>query len=96
MKYCTMNTNRTQELAKARIDALDGTSEALTCIIRQQELTEMAGESGMAEICDARTSAEDAMFYLAAASADDDDKVRKILSGYGLERLCDSPSSGIE
>lgn len=82
-------------LNQARIDALDGTADALKKIIRQKELTRSAGEGGLAEIGEAVNSAEEAMFYLAAASAQDEDDARSILSGYGLERLLpDCPSEG--
>lgn len=74
-------------LQQSRIDALDGTAEAVRKIKKQHELTEMVGESGLAEICEAVSCAEEAMFYLAAAASEDEAAVRRILSDYGMEDL---------
>lgn len=75
------------DLQQSRIEALDGTAEAIRKIKKQHELTEKVGECGLAEISEAVSSAEEAMFYLATAAAEDDDEVRRILTDYGMEDL---------
>ena len=48
-------------------------------------LTMEEGIEGIGEIVTAESSAEDAMFFLAAATAlDDDDRLREILDSYEL------------
>lgn len=83
-------------LNQARAEALDGTADALKKIIRQHELTEIAGESGLMELSEAISSAEETMFYLATASSSNDDNVREILTCYGLQRLYPNDSSGMD
>ena len=73
------------DLHQSRIDALDGTAEAIRKIKKQHELTERVGESGLAEISEAVNCAQEAMFYLATAAAEDDDAIRRILTDYGME-----------
>ena len=75
------------DLHQSRIDALDGTAEAIRKIKKQHELTERVGESGLAEISEAVNCAQEAMFYLATAAAEDDDAIRRILTDYGMENL---------
>lgn len=78
-------TNISDELRQARTAALDHTAEAIRSIRRQRELTEEEGAEGIGEIEVAESSAEDAMFYLAVASAlDDEDRIREILNSYEL------------
>lgn len=75
------------DLNQSKIDALDGTAEAIRKIRKQRELTEWVGEGGLSEVCEAVNCAEEAMFYLATAAADDDEAVQKILADYGFENL---------
>lgn len=75
------------DLHHSRIDALDGTAEAIRKIRKQRELTERVGEGGLAEVSEAVNCAEEAMFYLATAAAEDDEAVQKILAGYGFGNL---------
>lgn len=75
------------DLHQSRIDALDGTAEAIRKIKKQHELTERVRESGLAEISEAVNCAQEAMFYLATAAAEDDDAIRRILTDYGMENL---------
>lgn len=79
---------RLLKLQQSRIEALDGTAEAIRKIKKQRVITENVGESGLAEISEAVNCAEEAMFYLATAAAEDDEAVRRILTDYGLEDLC--------
>jgi hypothetical protein len=73
------------ELRQVRTDALDHTASAIRSIRRQKELTMEEGIEGIGEIVTAESSAEDAMFFLAAATAlDDDDRLREILDSYEL------------
>ena len=70
----------------ARSAALDHTAEAIRSIRRQRELTEEEGVDGIGEIEIAESSAEDAIFYLAVASAlDDEDRIKDILNSYELQ-----------
>lgn len=86
---------RLLKLQQSRIEALDGTAEAIRKIKKQQVITENVGESGLAEICEAVSCAEEAMFYLATAAAEDESGIRKILTDYGFEDLCpDIPADG--
>ena len=79
------NDNISDELRQVRTEALDHTASALRSIRRQKELTEEEGIEGIGEIVTAESSAEDAMFFLAAASAlDDDDRLKEILDSYEL------------
>ena len=79
------NDNISDELRQVRTEALDHTASALRSIRRQKELTEEEGIEGIGEIVTAESSAEDAMFFLAAASAlDDDDRLHEILDSYEL------------
>ena len=84
------NSNETtisEELRMARSAALDHTAEAIRSIRRQRQLTIEEGIEGIGEIDTAESSAEDAMFFLAAASAlDDDDQLKAILKSYELEK----------
>lgn len=75
------------DLHHSRIEALDGTAEAIRKIRKQRELTERVGERGLAEVSEAVNCAEEAMFYLATAAAEDDEDVQKILADYGFENL---------
>ena len=78
-------TNISDELRQARTAALDHTAEAIRSIRRQRELTEEEGVEGIGEIEVAESSVKDAMFYLAVASAlDDEDRIREILNSYEL------------
>ena len=83
------NSNETtisEELRMARSAALDHTAEAIRAIRRQRELTEEEGVDGIGEIEIAESSAEDAIFYLAVASAlDDEDRIKDILNSYELQ-----------
>jgi hypothetical protein len=83
------NSNETtisEELRMARSAALDHTAEAIRSIRRQRELTEEEGVDGIGEIEIAESSAEDAIFYLAVASAlDDEDRIKDILNSYELQ-----------
>ena len=73
------------ELRQVRTDALDHTASAIRSIRRQKELTMEEGIEGIGEIVTAESSAEDAMFFLAAATAlDGDDRLREILDSYEL------------
>lgn len=79
------NDNISDELRQVRTEALDHTASALRSIRRQKELTIEEGIEGIGEIVTAESSAEDAMFFLAAATAlDDDDRLREILDSYEL------------
>ena len=79
------NDNISDELRQVRTEALDHTASALRSIRRQKELTMEEGIEGIGEIVTAESSAEDAMFFLAAATAlDDDDRLREILDSYEL------------
>ena len=79
------NDNISDELRQVRTEALDHTASALRSIRRQKELTVEEGIEGIGEIVTAESSAEDAMFFLAAASAlDDDDRLKEILNSYEL------------
>ncbi len=75
------------DLQQSRIEALDGTAEAIRKIKKQRELTERVGESGLTEISEAVNCAQEAMFYLATVAAEDDDAIRRILTDYGMENL---------
>ena len=78
-------TGISDELRQVRTDALDHTASAIRSIRRQKELTMEEGIEGIGEIVTAESSAEDAMFFLAAATAlDDDDRLREILDSYEL------------
>ena len=78
-------TGISDELRQVRTDALDHTASAIRSIRRQKELTREEGIEGIGEIVTAESSAEDAMFFLAAATAlDDDDRLREILDSYEL------------
>lgn len=79
-------TTISEELRMARSAALDHTAEAIRSIRRQRELTEEEGVDGIGEIEIAESSAEDAIFYLAVASAlDDEDRIKDILNSYELQ-----------
>lgn len=79
------NDNISDELRQVRTEALDHTASALRSIRRQKELTMEEGIEGIGEIVTAESSAEDAMFFLAAATAlDDDARLREILDSYEL------------
>lgn len=91
-----MNRTKSDEVSKevnqsdlhhSRIEALDGTAEAIRRIRKQRELTERVGEAGLAEVSEAVSCAEEAIFYLATAAAEDDEDVQKILADYGFENL---------
>lgn len=74
-----------EELKQVRTEALDHTASAIRSIRRQRQLTIEEGIEGIGEIDTAESSAEDAMFFLAAASAlDDDDELKAILNSYEL------------
>ena len=76
-----------EELKQVRTEALDHTASAIRSIRRQRQLTIEEGIEGIGEIDTAESSAEDAMFFLAAASAlDDDDQLKAILKSYELEK----------
>ena len=76
-----------EELKQVRTEALDHTASAIRSIRRQRQLTIEEGIEGIGEIDTAESSAEDAMFFLAAASAlDDDDQLKDILKSYELEK----------
>ena len=75
------------ELKQVRTEALDHTASAIRSIRRQRQLTIEEGIEGIGEIDTAESGAEDAMFFLAAASAlDDDDQLKAILKSYELEK----------
>ena len=79
------DSNISDELRQVRTEALGHTAEAIRSIRRQKELTVEEGIEGIGEIVTAESSAEDAMFFLAAASAlDDDDRLKEILNSYEL------------
>ena len=88
-KATNMNENRraSQQLMQARSEALDQTAAAYRCILKQHELTIEEEIEGMHEIGDAVSCAEEAIFYLAIASSEDDQEAKQILDGYGLGRL---------
>lgn len=74
-----MNRTKSDEVSKvvnqsdlhhSRIEALDGTAEAIRKIRKQRELTERVGEAGLAEVSEAVSCAEEAIFYLATAAAE--------------------------
>ena len=76
-----------EELKQVRTEALDHTASAIRSIRRQRQLTIEEGIEGIGEIDTAESSAEDAMFFLAAASAlDDDDQLKDILKSYELDK----------
>lgn len=76
-------------LNQVRVEALDGTAQAIKKIRRQYELAAAAcDDECLNQIEDAASSAEDAMFYLASAASDDDDRrLSEILASYGLESI---------
>ena len=81
----SFDSSISDELRQVRTDALDHTASAIRSIRRQKELTMEEGIDGIGEIVTAESSAEDAMFFLAAATAlDDDDRLREILDSYEL------------
>lgn len=81
----SFDSSISDELRKVRTDALGHTASAIRSIRRQKELTMEEGIEGIGEIATAESSAEDAMFFLAAATAlDDDDRLREILDSYEL------------
>lgn len=81
----SFDSSISDELRQVRTDALDHTASAIRSIRRQRELTIEEGIEGIGEIVTAESSAEDAMFFLAAATAlDDDDRLREILDSYEL------------
>ena len=81
----SFDSSISDELRQVRTDALDHTASAIRSIRRQKELTMEEGVEGIGEIVTAESSAEDAMFFLAAATAlDDDDRLREILDSYEL------------
>jgi hypothetical protein len=81
----SFDSSISDELRQVRTDALDHTASAIRSIRRQKELTIEEGIEGIGEIVTAESSAEDAMFFLAAATAlDDDDRLREILDSYEL------------
>lgn len=81
----SFDSSISDELRQVRTDALDHTASAIRSIRRQKELTMEEGIEGIGEIVTAESSAEDAMFFLAAATAlDDDDRLRDILDSYEL------------
>ena len=81
----SFDINISDELRQVRTNALDHTASAIRSIRRQKELTMEEGIEGIGEIVTAESSAEDAMFFLAAATAlDDDDRLREILDSYEL------------
>ena len=81
----SFDSSISDELRQVRTDALDHTASAIRSIRRQKELTMEEGIEGIGEIVTAESSAEDAMFFLAAATAlDDDDRLREILDSYEL------------
>lgn len=81
----SIDNNISEELRQVRTEALDHTASAIRSIRRQKELTMEEGIEGIGEIVTAESSAEDAMFFLAAATAlDDDDRLREILDSYEL------------
>lgn len=76
-----------EELKQVRTEALDHIASAIRSIRRQRQLTIEEGIEGIGEIDTAESSAEDAMFFLAAASAlDDDDQLKDILKSYELDK----------
>ena len=76
-----------EELKQVRTEALDHTASAIRSIRRQKQLTIEEGGEGIGEIDTAESSAEDAMCFLAAASAlDDDDLLKDILNSYELNK----------
>lgn len=75
-------------LNQVRVEALDGTAQAIKKIRRQYELAAACDDECLNQIEDAASSAEDAMFYLASAASDDDDRrLSEILASYGLESI---------
>ena len=81
----SFDSSISDELRQVRTDALDHTASAIRSIRRQKELTIEEGIEGIGEIITAESSAEDAMFFLAAATAlDDDDRLRELLDSYEL------------
>ena len=81
----SFDSSISDELRQVRTDALDHTASAIRSIRRQKELTIEEGIEGIGEIVTAESSAEDAIFFLAAATAlDDDDRLREILDSYEL------------
>lgn len=81
----SFDSSISDELRQVRTDALDHTASAIRSIRRQKELTMEEGIEGIGEVVTAESSAEDAMFFLAAATAlDDDDRLREILDSYEL------------
>ena len=81
----SFDSSISDELRQVRTDALDHTASAIRSIRRQKELTMEEGIEGIGEIVTAESSAEDAMFLLAAATAlDDDGRLREILDSYEL------------
>ena len=81
----SFDSSISDELRLVRTDALDHTASAIRSIRRQKELTMEEGIEGIGEIVTAESSAEDAMFFLAAATAlDDDGRLREILDSYEL------------
>ena len=82
-------------LNQARVEALDGTAQAIMKIRRQYELAAGCEDEYLNQIEDAASSAEDAMFYLASAASEDDDrKLSEILASYGLETISGDSASG--
>lgn len=82
----SFDINVSDELEQVRIRALDHTASAIKSIRRQRELTLSEGIDGIKELDTAESSAKDAMFYLAAASAlDDDARLKDILNSYGFD-----------
>ena len=63
----SFDSSISDELRQVRTDALDHTASAIRSIRRQKELTMEEGIEGIGEIVTAESSAEDAMFFLAAA-----------------------------
>ena len=81
----SFDSSISDELKQVRTDALDHTASAIRSIRRQKELTMEEGIEGIGEIVTAESSAEDTMFFLAAATAlDDDGRLREILDSYEL------------
>lgn len=84
-----MNENKeaSQLLLQARTQALDHTAAAYRSILIQHDLTVGEGIDGIREIEEAASSVEDAIYYLAGASAfDDDNAMNAILDRYGIEK----------
>lgn len=83
------------DLNTVKTDALDATAEAIRRIRTQYALSEDCGLDCMKTLDDAVFSAEDAMFYLASVSSDDDDdRLREILTSYGMESILGDSASG--